>query len=64
MTNPNFDAQSERRVQEAGVVGYTAGSDDLLSDIDLYEALINPHDGSGGKGKGGAGGSPMMMPRP
>ncbi len=63
MTNPTTGGFEEgRRVQEAGVTGYTAQSDDLLGELDLYEALINPHDGSGGKGKGGAGASPMMMP--
>ena len=61
MTTPLFDDAADRRVQESGVVGHTATTDDLLGEVDIYEGLINPHDGSGGKGQG-AGGSPMMMP--
>ena len=51
----------EERVQESGVVGHSFDTDDRLGDLDIYEALINPHDEQGAGQKGGAGG-PMMMP--
>ncbi len=53
---------TEDRAQKSGVVGHSADTDDLIGDLDVYEALINPHEGAGGSGKGRAGGSPMMMP--
>jgi len=52
----------EERVQESGVVGHSHDTDDRLEDLDIYEALINPHDGPSGSQKGGGGGAPAMMP--
>jgi hypothetical protein len=58
MTEPG----REERIQEPGVVGHSYDTDDRLGDLDIYEALINPHDDQGaGQKKSGAGG-PMMMP--
>ena len=57
-------AESTRgeRVQESGVVGHSYDTDDRLGELDIYEALVNPHDEQGaGHKKGGAAG-PMMMP--
>jgi hypothetical protein len=51
----------EERVQESGVVGHSFDSDDRIEDLDIYEALVNPHHAGGGTQKGGAGG-PGMMP--
>ena len=56
------DFGHEERVQESGVVGHSYGTDDRLEDLDIYEALINPHDGQGGSQKRGGGGAPAMMP--
>jgi len=52
----------EERVQESGVVGHSYDTDDRLEDLDIYEALVNPHDGQGGSQKRGGGGAPAMMP--
>ncbi len=51
------------RVQASGVVGHSYDTDDQIEDLDIYEALVNPHDAEGGSKKGGAGG-PGMMPPP
>lgn len=53
--------QPQERVTESGYVGIGAEAHDELEDLDLYEALINPHDQSGG-GKDNGRGGPMMMP--
>jgi len=52
----------EERVQESGVVGHSYDTDDRLEDLDIYEALVNPHDGQGGAQRKGGGGAPAMMP--
>ncbi len=51
----------ELRVQQSGVTGHNADTDDLVADLDIYEALINPHDASGAKSNRGGMGAPMMM---
>lgn len=51
----------DERVQQSGVVGHSHDSDDIIEDLDIYEALVNPHDAQGGQKKAG-GGSPTMMP--
>jgi hypothetical protein len=56
------DFGHEERVQESGVVGHSYDTDDRLEDLDIYEALVNPHDGQGGSQKRGGGGAPAMMP--
>jgi hypothetical protein len=56
------DFGHEERVQESGVVGHRYDTDDRLEDLDIYEALVNPHDGQGGSRKRGGGGAPAMMP--
>ncbi len=51
------ESSHEERVQKSGVVGHSHDTDDL----DIYEALVNPHDGHGaGHKKGGPGGPTMM----
>ena len=62
MSTPTPD--KELRVQQSGVTGHRSDTDDVVGGVEIYEALVNPHDGSGGQSgqRGGAGGSPMMMP--
>lgn len=55
------ESTREERVQESGVVGHSYDTDDRIGDLDIYEALVNPHEGGPGQKKGGAGG-PTMMP--
>ena len=55
------ESTHEERVQESGVVGHSYDTDDRIGDLDIYEALVNPHEEGAGQKKGGAGG-PMMMP--
>jgi len=56
------DAGREQRAQESGVVGHSYDSDDRIEDLDIYEALVNPHDAEAGATKGGGAGGPGMMP--
>jgi hypothetical protein len=56
------DFGPEERVQESGVVGHSSDTDDRLEDLDIYEALVNPHDGRGGSQNRGRGGAPAVMP--
>jgi hypothetical protein len=55
------ESTHEERVQESGVVGHSYDTDDRIGELDIYEALVNPHDEHSGGKKGGAGG-PTMMP--
>lgn len=55
------ESTHEERVQESGVVGHSYDTDDRIGDLDIYEALVNPHDEHSGGQKKGAGG-PTMMP--
>lgn len=51
----------EYRVNKPGYTNITAGGEDTDAELDIYEALIDPHEG-GKSGRGGPPGAPMMMP--
>ena len=48
------ESTHEERVQESGVVGHSYDTDDRIGDLDIYEALVNPHEEGAGQKKGGA----------